>query len=98
MYFVIRQFDRIKQLLNSKNLITILAEIAKKIDHSETAALQLAADILTENGMLKEAYNQLAQLSDASSLIRIRIMTKEWNEALALAKMPKELLPDFFLP
>lgn len=87
------------QLLSTKpNCISSLATISKKIDHSESEALKMAADLLMKHDMVKEATDLLAQLDDVSSLARVRVYMKDWNEALSLAKMHPDLLPEVFLP
>ncbi|OHS98387.1 hypothetical protein TRFO_35234 [Tritrichomonas foetus] len=85
-------------LLNEANKIMELAAVAKKIDHSQTQALQYAADALMKHDMLKEATDLLAQLDDITSLIKVRVFMKDWNEALSLAKMHPGLLSEVFLP
>ncbi|OHS99090.1 hypothetical protein TRFO_34585 [Tritrichomonas foetus] len=85
-------------LLNEAHKITELAEVSKKIEPSQTQALQYAADALMNNDMIKEATDLLAQLDDVSSLAKVRVYMKDWNEALSLAKMHPALLPEVFLP
>ena len=86
------------KLLSDSNKIESLCNLSKKIDHSEIEALKLAADTLMKNDLVKEATDLLAQLDDVSSLAKVRVFMKDWNEALSLAKMHKDLLPEVFLP
>lgn len=85
-------------ILNEANMIQELAKVAKTIDHTETAALQYAAEALIQHDMPTQATDLLAQLDDVSSLAKVRVILKDWNEALALAKMHPALLPEVFLP
>lgn len=98
MYIVGGEALKSVTLLNEANMIDSLCEVSKKIDPSQTEALQYAADALMKHDMVKEATNLLAQLDDVSSLAKVRVYTKDWNEALSLAKMHPALLPEVFLP
>ncbi|KAH0786649.1 intraflagellar transport protein [Histomonas meleagridis] len=86
------------KLLNEAKLIEPLIKISKKIEPTETEALQYAADALMKHDLVKEATDLLAQLDDVSSLAKVRVYTKDWDEALSLAKMHPSLLPEVFLP
>ena len=98
MYIIGGEALKAVTLLNEANKIEELAEISKKIDPSQTQALQYAADALMKHDMIKEATDLLAQLDDVSSLAKVRVYMKDWNEALSLAKMHPALLPEVFLP
>ena len=98
LYIVGGEALKAVNLLIDSNKIDSLAIVAKKIDASETAALQAAADALMKHDMIKEATDLLAQLDDVSSLAKVRVYMKDWDEALSLAKMHPALLPEVFLP
>ena len=98
LYIVGGEALRAMTLLNEANKIDELAEMAKKINPVNSDALKYAADILVKHDMLKEATDLLAQLDDVSSLAIVRVYMKDWNEALSLAKMHPQLLPEVFLP
>ena len=85
-------------LLSESEQIDSLVRVSKKIQPTETEALQYAADALMKHDLVKEATDLLAQLDDVSSLAKVRVYTKDWDEALSLAKMHQALLPEVFLP
>lgn len=85
-------------LLSDNNKIDALEETSQKIDHQEMDALRAAADALQKHGRTEAAMKILATLADVNSLAKLRVIMKDWDEALSLAKMHQDLIPEVFLP
>jgi intraflagellar transport protein 122 len=98
LYLLAGESLRAIRLLAENRRIGSLAALAKRIEPSDSAALREAGSLLIQCGMTKEGMDLLAQLDDVSSLAKVRVMMKDWDEALSLARMHPALLPEVFLP
>eukprot|EP00002_Diphylleia_rotans_P020026 TRINITY_DN3881_c0_g1_i4.p1 TRINITY_DN3881_c0_g1~~TRINITY_DN3881_c0_g1_i4.p1 ORF type:complete len:1192 (+),score=257.48 TRINITY_DN3881_c0_g1_i4:236-3811(+) len=86
------------KMLGEKGSVNELQEIARKLPHTESEALQLCASHLMrlkETEAAKEIYERVG---DKESLLKLHVQAEKWEEAQVIAKENPELSSEIFLP
>ncbi len=98
MYMSAGEISKAIEIIASNGWISMLVDVARKMDNTETVHLRFIASHLQQLGAVAQACDVLRKIGDHHALVTLLVDSAAWNEALNLVKEYSEYRQAVYLP